>query len=92
MAIITKSSTTGFSARFIESAVLAFAALRAYGTAYINRRSARRLSELPDYLLKDMGLKRDDIHAALSQDWRSDPTFELAYRAGRRDPMREMRD
>ena len=89
MAIITKSSTTGFTARFLEGAVLAFAAVRAYGKAYINRRSARRLSELPDYLLKDMGLKRDDIHAALSQDWRSDPTYELAYRAGRRDALRD---
>lgn len=49
-----------------------------------NRRAAYRLSELPDYLLSDVGLRRDDVHDALSRGWREDPTFQLAVKAARR--------
>ena len=49
-----------------------------------NRRAAQHVSELPDYLLSDVGLKRDDVHEALNRGWREDPTFQLAMKASRR--------
>ncbi|MBB3936798.1 DUF1127 domain-containing protein [Aureimonas phyllosphaerae] len=63
---------------------LAFPAFRAIVRTLLNRRAAYRVSELPDYLLKDIGLKRDDVHEALHADWREDPTFKLALAAARR--------
>ena len=59
-------------------------ALRAVARTLVNRRAAYRVSELPDHLLKDIGLKRDDVHEALHADWREDPTFKLALAAARR--------
>ncbi|KQT87942.1 DUF1127 domain-containing protein [Aurantimonas sp. Leaf443] len=61
----------------------AIAALRAIVKALINRRAAMRVSEMPDRMLKDIGLRRDDIHDALHADWRDDPTFRLAIAAAR---------
>ncbi|UIJ71301.1 DUF1127 domain-containing protein [Aurantimonas sp. HBX-1] len=49
-----------------------------------NRRAARRLSEMPDYLLTDLGLRRDDVSEALHADWHQDPTYRLAMTAARR--------
>ena len=49
-----------------------------------NRRAAYQLSELPDHLLTDVGLRRDDVHDALNRGWREDPTFQLALKASRR--------
>ena len=49
-----------------------------------NRRAARQLSEMPDYLLTDMGIRRDDVSEALHADWREDPTYRLAIAAARR--------
>lgn len=49
-----------------------------------NRRAARRLSEMPDYLLTDLGIRRDDVSEALHADWHQDPTYRLAMTAARR--------
>ncbi|MBC8130133.1 MAG: DUF1127 domain-containing protein [Rhizobiaceae bacterium] len=49
-----------------------------------NRRAAHRLADMPDYLLSDVGLRRDDVHDALTAGWREDPTFQLALKAARR--------
>ncbi|KQT55018.1 hypothetical protein ASG43_04760 [Aureimonas sp. Leaf454] len=50
----------------------------------LNRRAAMQVAQLPDYLLTDIGLKRDDVHDALEQSWRTDPTFQLAMVAAKR--------
>ena len=49
-----------------------------------NRRSAHQIAEMPDYLLSDLGLRRDEVHEALNRGWREDPTFQLAIKASRR--------
>ncbi|WP_019996709.1 DUF1127 domain-containing protein [Aureimonas ureilytica] len=62
----------------------AMLALRAIVRTLRNRRAAYHVAELPDYLLNDLGLKRDDVHAALHADWREDPTYRLAMTASER--------
>lgn len=61
-----------------------FAAVRAMIRAIANRRAALRVADLPDELLSDIGLRRDDVHAALQTGWRNDPTYRLAVAARRR--------
>ncbi|WP_182086690.1 DUF1127 domain-containing protein [Aureimonas sp. ME7] len=70
----------------------AIPALRAIVRTLLNRRAAYRVSELPDHLLKDIGLKRDDVHEALHADWREDPTFKMALAAARRRRIGPDRD
>jgi len=67
-----------------QSIRIGFQALRAIVRTVRNRRAAYRMSELPDYLLNDIGLKRDDVHEAIHADWREDPTYRLAVRASER--------
>ncbi|MEN3794633.1 DUF1127 domain-containing protein [Fulvimarina sp. MAC3] len=81
MAIFQRPSTGHLTHSFGESFRLAGAALRAFAVTMINRRAARRLADLPDYLLNDVGLKRDDVHEALNRDWRCDPTYLLSMKA-----------
>lgn len=84
MAITTKSFKGDFGARFGETVRLAFAAVRAIAVNMNHRRQAKSLIDLPDYLLQDLGLRRDDIHDALMRDWRVDPTYRLALTAANR--------
>ncbi|MFD2236802.1 DUF1127 domain-containing protein [Aureimonas populi] len=63
---------------------IAYAGLLARVKALRNRRAAYYMADLPDHLLADIGLKRDDVHAALKADWREDPTYVLARTACRR--------
>ncbi|MDY8108189.1 DUF1127 domain-containing protein [Fulvimarina sp. 2208YS6-2-32] len=81
MAIIQKTSTGEFTTRIGDAARLFTAAVRAIALTIVNRRAARRLADLPDYLLNDIGLKRDDVHDALNRDWRCDPTYLLAVKS-----------
>ncbi len=67
-----------------QSIRIGFMALRAIVRTLRNRRAAYQVAELPDYLLNDLGLKRDDVHEALSADWRQDPTYKLALTASQR--------
>jgi len=66
------------------SATVAAAARRVAGafaaawTVYRNRRQLRRLAELDDYLLADMGLSRADVEAAAVTPFYTDPTAKLA--------------
>ncbi len=62
---------------------LAVATLGAIARNLAHRRAAARVADLPDFLLTDIGLKRDDVHAALNGDWRADPTYRLALSAMR---------
>lgn len=83
MTIFSRPASSGFF-RGLPAAAAVYAGLRSIVTMLANRRTARQLSELPDYLLGDLGLRRDDVHAALNADWRDDPTFQLAMTAARR--------
>lgn len=68
----------------IPSPRIVLAGALAIMRTFRNRRAAYRLAELPDYLLNDLGLRRDDVHEALGRGWREDPTFQLAIKAARR--------
>lgn len=70
--------------RLSASLSVGFAALAALFHAWRNRRYAYHLSEMPDYILTDLGLKRDDVSQALHCDWREDATYRLAVTAARR--------
>ncbi|MBP0615469.1 DUF1127 domain-containing protein [Jiella mangrovi] len=65
------------------SRVLASAA-RAIVKTMINRRRVHRLADMPDYVLQDIGIRRDDIAVALGADWREDASYKLALIAARR--------
>ncbi|KAB0675812.1 DUF1127 domain-containing protein [Aureimonas leprariae] len=65
----------------LPSLSVAVAAVGAIGRTIAHRRAALRVAELPDYLLTDIGIKRDDVHEALSSDWHDDPTYRLAVKA-----------
>lgn len=83
MAIFQRTPTGHLTHSFAEGIRLAGATLRAFAVTMVNRRAARQLADLPDYLLNDVGLKRDDVHEALNRDWRSDPTYILSMKAAR---------
>ena len=68
----------------MQAGRIVLAAASAIVRTLANRRQARLLSDMPDYLLKDLGLKRDDVAEALGTHWREDPTFRLALSAARR--------
>ncbi|MCQ0987863.1 DUF1127 domain-containing protein [Jiella marina] len=80
----TPTATRSPAARLIAGMrVFAYAA-RAIVKTMINRRYVKSLADMPDYLLKDIGIRRDDIWTALNADWREDPTYKLAVTAARR--------
>jgi uncharacterized protein YjiS (DUF1127 family) len=54
---------------------------RPLAKALYNRRFARKLEELSDHELSDIGLTRDDIRQGFSMSFTADPTVELARRA-----------
>jgi uncharacterized protein YjiS (DUF1127 family) len=51
-------------------------------TALKNRRQISSLAELDDRALKDIGLMRSDVHAALSGPFFHDPSVQLVNVAG----------
>lgn len=65
----------------------AFRALGALSRALSNRRAMRRLGELSDHDLADIGLRRSDLAAARGLPLTSDPTCFLARRARERDGL-----
>ena len=68
----------------IPSPGILIASVAAMFRSFSNRRAAHRLAELPDYLLSDIGVRRDEVHEALNRGWQEDPTFQLAIKASRR--------
>jgi uncharacterized protein YjiS (DUF1127 family) len=54
---------------------------RPLAKALYNRRFARKLEELSDHELSDIGLTRDDVRRGFSVPFTADPTVELARRA-----------
>lgn len=84
MTLILKGGGLHGGTGFLSSARLAVAAVPALVRTWRNRRAALHVSELPDYLLSDLGLRRDDVLAALNADWREDATYRLAIAASKR--------
>ena len=82
MTIFSRPSTRSLPR--IPSPRILYAGARAVLRMIRNRRAAYQISELPDYLLNDVGLRRDDVHEALHRGWREDPTFQLAVKASKR--------
>lgn len=81
MSLILPGSGLGGLSRIAETLSLAGIALRAIARSVYNRQRALQVADLPDHLLSDIGLKRDDIHSALHSSWKQDPTYLLALRA-----------
>lgn len=54
---------------------------RPLAKALFNRRLARKIEELSDHELSDIGLTRDDVRYSLSMPLSVDPTTEFARRA-----------
>ena len=84
MTIIHKPLFDGTAASIVQAGKAIFSAASAIVRTMGNRRAARQLSELPDYLLTDMGIRRDDVSEALQVHWSEDPTYRLAVKAARR--------
>ncbi len=61
-------------------AAAAFARAARLGTALGHRRAVRRLAELDDRTLKDIGLTRSDVTGALAQSLAVDPSRVLQVR------------
>lgn len=73
--------TSGFGSatkNFLSSLA---AMARPVAKAVINRRIARKINELSDYELSDIGLTREDVRNGFSVPMTADPTVELARRA-----------
>lgn len=68
----------------LQAARFGFAAASAAMRALLHRRKVRELSNMPDYILTDLGIRRDDIAQALQANWREDPSFRLSISAGKR--------
>ena len=86
MTIIARPTTTSHAAtgRIVGGARILATATRAIVKTFVNRRRVQRLADLPDYMLKDIGLRHDDISLALGANWREDPSYKLALIAARR--------
>jgi len=54
---------------------------RPLAKAMFNRRLARKIEELSDHELSDIGLTRDDVRLGFAMPLTADPTVELARRA-----------
>ncbi|HEY9057402.1 MAG TPA: DUF1127 domain-containing protein [Aurantimonas sp.] len=84
MTILSKPRLGTPLAHPLQAIRLSFLAARAIVKTMVNRRQAYALTELPDYMLKDIGIRRGDIDEALRGDWREDPTYRLALTAAQR--------
>ena len=64
---------------------IATAALHAWrwALALKHRHELRRLLDSEDHILADIGIRRDDLHSALSEPFWRDPTTAFAVGGGR---------
>jgi uncharacterized protein YjiS (DUF1127 family) len=81
MTFTARSGAAG-STFTVALAGVAVRAFRHLATALKNRSAVRTLHELDDRALKDIGLVRSDIDAALGQPMHLDPSRHLAEMAG----------
>lgn len=73
--------TLGFGSAVQKFLLTAATKARVAAKAVINRRIVRKINELSDYELSDIGLSRDDIRHTSAMPFMADPTVELARRA-----------
>jgi uncharacterized protein YjiS (DUF1127 family) len=82
--IATKMGTSARTSALIGQAVATvLLGLRQVIIAIKHRRQLADLVDCEDHRLSDMGITRDDLHAALSEPLWRDPTTALARRAGK---------
>jgi uncharacterized protein YjiS (DUF1127 family) len=63
------------------SETFAFATLRRIVLNWWKRRSLRKLSDLDDYLLADIGISRDELEEVLRMPLTLDPSWECVRRS-----------
>jgi uncharacterized protein YjiS (DUF1127 family) len=73
-----KPASWKIAARLVASTILDV--VGAAFKAIVNRSSVATLATWDDRMLKDIGLTRGDVDAALSQPWHRDPSRELMVR------------
>lgn len=84
MTITTRSAQNDSVSTPMAAGKLILAATMALVTSQLNRRKVRKLADMPDYILQDLGIRRDDVHQALQCHWRDDASYKLASAALRR--------
>lgn len=67
-----------FHQAFSRDSVFVFPKLRRLIRSWLAKRNLRRLEQLDDYLLKDIGLSRDDVRYALHLPHDVDPIEEMS--------------
>ena len=74
---LTQSPPAGAGAKLLQLAGAGLARLAALWRAARNRRSAARLLEWDDHMLRDIGLTPGDVRSALAARAGHDPSFRL---------------
>lgn len=69
---------TGFSARLTEILNRLVQRIQSIGSAFDGHRAARRMSDLEDRILDDIGLSRADVDRATHMPLMMDPRGDLA--------------
>lgn len=74
-----------------QDAAHAFSGFRRVASNWLKRRRLRRIEDMDDHLLSDIGINRDDLRSALHLPLTVDPIWELHRQSRRRDPGRGRR-
>ncbi|MCY0150233.1 MULTISPECIES: DUF1127 domain-containing protein [Hoeflea] len=80
-AACTSTRPTGIGMTLLKALLGVAGRARTVFFAMVNRRTARKIQEMPDWQLADIGLTRQDMHDVLSRPVGTDPLVELADRA-----------
>lgn len=70
--------SAGLAARLYDNAARFFDQIRAFAKALEGHRAVRRLADLDDRILDDIGLSRSDVEHAALQPLMTDPRQDLA--------------
>lgn len=89
MAVFEAREPLGFGASWIAAARRVSGVAAAFYRDWNNRRQFRRLKEMSDWELADIGLTRDDLRAAWNRRPDVDPTAHLAMLKNRRDALED---
>ncbi len=74
-----------------QDAAHAFSGLRRIAANWLKRRHLRRIEDMDDHILADIGVNRDDLRSALRLPLTVDPVWELNRQAHRRESIRGRR-
>ncbi|KXF78629.1 hypothetical protein ATN84_02240 [Paramesorhizobium deserti] len=72
-----KLPATGFAATMTQWTTRAFNTVVKFFVVRRNRTAILRLGDLDDYMLKDIGVSRSDLHRVLGRPYLDDPSSEL---------------